>query len=67
MRIGFGCELTYDLPQPTPMIVMLNVHYSRGGSLERPDLLTTDPRSRSRATATASAIGAAGSWRRPGA
>lgn len=43
MRIGFGCELTYDLPQPTPMIVMLNVHYSRGGSLERPDLLTTDP------------------------
>ena len=43
MRIRFGCELTYDLPQPTPMIAMLNVHYSRAGSLERPDLLTTDP------------------------
>ena len=43
MRIKFGCELAYDLPQPTPMIVMLNVHYSRASSLERPDFLTTVP------------------------
>lgn len=35
MRIRFGCELAYDLPQPTPMIVMLNVHYSRAAG--RPD------------------------------
>jgi transglutaminase-like putative cysteine protease len=43
MRIRFGCELTYDVPKPTPMIVMLNLHYSRAASLERPDLLTTVP------------------------
>lgn len=43
MRVRFGCELTYDVPKPTPMIVMLNVHYSRAPSLERPDLLSTVP------------------------
>ena len=43
MRIRFGCELAYDLPQATPMIVMLNVHYSRAADLERPDLLVTTP------------------------
>ena len=35
--------MTYDLPQPTPMIVLLNVHYSRAGDLERPDWLVTSP------------------------
>ena len=25
MRIRIGCELTYDLPQPVPMIAMLTV------------------------------------------
>ena len=43
MRIGLGCELTYELPKDTPMIVLLNVHYSRVGYLERPDRLVTDP------------------------
>ena len=43
MRIHLGCELTYDLPAATPMIVTLNVHYSRIGHLERPDHLTTEP------------------------
>lgn len=44
MRLRLGCEMSYDFPQPTPMIVMLNVHYSRVGALERPDhLLTTPP------------------------
>jgi transglutaminase-like putative cysteine protease len=42
-RIRLGCELSYDFPNPTPMIVMLNVHYSRVGDLERPDHLTTFP------------------------
>ncbi len=27
MRIRLGCELGYEFPAPTPMIVMLNVHY----------------------------------------
>lgn len=43
MRIRLGCELTYDLPNPTPMIVMLNVHHSRVADLERPDWLITSP------------------------
>ena len=43
MRIKLGCELTYALPNATPMIVMLNVHYSRVGFFERPDRLVTSP------------------------
>ena len=43
MRIRLGCELSYDFPKPTPMIVMLNVHYSRAASLEYPDHLMTVP------------------------
>ena len=29
MKIRVGFDLTFDCPQPTPMIVMLNIHYSR--------------------------------------
>lgn len=43
MRIRLGCEMIYDFPKPTPMIVLLNVHYTRFGDLERPDHLVTDP------------------------
>lgn len=43
MRLRLGCELTYWFPQPTPLIAMLNVHYSRFGDLERPDHLVTSP------------------------
>ncbi len=43
MRIELGCELVYDMPNPTPMIVMLNVHYSRVGYFEVPDQLMTSP------------------------
>lgn len=43
MRLRIGCHLTYDLPKPTPMIALLNVHYSRAGDLERPDYLFTTP------------------------
>lgn len=43
MRLRLGCELRYYFPQPTPLIAMLNVHYSRFGDLERPDHLITDP------------------------
>lgn len=41
MRIG--CRLKYRLTQPTPLIAMLNVHYSRFGDLERADYLVTAP------------------------
>lgn len=43
MRLRLGCRLSFDLAAPTPMILLLNVHYSRASALERPDLLTTDP------------------------
>jgi transglutaminase-like putative cysteine protease len=43
MRIKVGCELSFELPQTTPMIVMLNVHFSRVSDLERPDHLITRP------------------------
>ena len=43
MRLTLGCRLTYQLPQPTPMIALLNVHFSRFGDLERPDYLITSP------------------------
>jgi transglutaminase-like putative cysteine protease len=43
MKIHVGCELSFDFIQPTPMIVMLNVHFSRFSDLERPDQLLTNP------------------------
>jgi transglutaminase-like putative cysteine protease len=43
MQIRLGYELTYDLPQPTPMMLMLNVHASRIGDLVIPDQMFTAP------------------------
>ncbi len=43
MRMHFGCRFSFSLPAPTPMILLLNVHYSRASDLERPDLLVVDP------------------------
>jgi len=43
MQIRVGYELTYTCPKPTPMILTLNVHYSRASDLVRPDHMVTDP------------------------
>jgi transglutaminase-like putative cysteine protease len=43
MRIRVGSELRFEFPQPTPMIVMLNVHFSRFSDLEAPDSLMAIP------------------------
>lgn len=43
MRMKLGCRLSFNVPVPTPMIFLLNVHYSRVSDLERPDYLMTDP------------------------
>ena len=43
MKIRLGYELIYDCPQPTPMLLMLNVHYSRVSDLAVPDQLVTEP------------------------
>ena len=43
VRIRVGSELTFEFPQPTPLIATLNVHSSRISDLERPDYLITFP------------------------
>ena len=43
IKIRVGYELIYDLPQPTPMIMVLGTHFSRASDIVVPDLLTTIP------------------------
>ena len=43
MLIRLGYELLYDCPQPTPMLLMLNVHYTRISDMVAPDHLVTSP------------------------
>jgi transglutaminase-like putative cysteine protease len=43
LEIKVGYELIYDCPRPTPMMLLLNVHYSRASDLVVPDQLTTSP------------------------
>jgi transglutaminase-like putative cysteine protease len=41
MRVGY--ELIYELPQQTPMALMLNIHHSRTGDIVVPDLMVPEP------------------------
>ncbi|MEO8536411.1 MAG: transglutaminase family protein [Betaproteobacteria bacterium] len=43
MKIRIGFEIDYRCPQPTPMILMLSVHYSRASDLVVPDHVIADP------------------------
>ena len=43
MRISVGYEFIYKLPQPTPMILTVSIHYSRASDVIIPDHLTTEP------------------------
>jgi transglutaminase-like putative cysteine protease len=43
VQIRFGYELVYDCPKPTPMILVLNLHFSRISDVVRPDHLVTYP------------------------
>jgi transglutaminase-like putative cysteine protease len=43
MLLNIGCEMHFDLPAPTPMIALLNVHHSKADLLVRPDKLETSP------------------------
>ena len=43
VRVRVGYEISYEFPQPTPMIATLNVHYSRASDLVRPDTMMTTP------------------------
>jgi transglutaminase-like putative cysteine protease len=43
MKIQVGYELIYECVQPTPMMLMLNIHFSRASDIITPDHLTTTP------------------------
>ena len=43
MQIRAGCELIYQCPNPTPMILMLNIHFTRASDLVVPDRVVTVP------------------------
>jgi transglutaminase-like putative cysteine protease len=43
LKIRIGYELTYRCPQPTPMILNLNVHHTRVADLDYPDHVRTNP------------------------
>ena len=44
MQLRVGYELIYDCPQPTPMMLMLNIHHTRASDIVVPD--RTDHESR---------------------
>ncbi|HEX8112827.1 MAG TPA: transglutaminase family protein [Kofleriaceae bacterium] len=43
MQIRVGYELVYDCPKATPMILVLNIHYTRMSDVIRPDHMITTP------------------------
>jgi transglutaminase-like putative cysteine protease len=43
MKLQVGYELHYEFPQPTPIILMLNVHHSRVSDLLTPDHMILTP------------------------
>ncbi|WP_244831184.1 transglutaminase family protein [Caballeronia sp. TF1N1] len=43
MRLRVGYDLAYECPQPTPMMLMLNTHYSHANDVIVADVLATNP------------------------
>jgi transglutaminase-like putative cysteine protease len=43
MNLQIGFELLYECPQWVPMVLLVNVHFSRSADMAIPDLLTTEP------------------------
>jgi transglutaminase-like putative cysteine protease len=43
MQLRTGYELIYNFPQPTPIILVVNIHYSRASDMVVPDCLTAEP------------------------
>ena len=43
LKLRVGYEFIYRFPQPTPCLLVLNVHHSRIGDLESPDAVVTAP------------------------
>jgi len=60
LKLRVGYELQYEFPQPTPLIAMLNIHFSRVADLAAPDHIVISPSVPISATVMVLAIGAAG-------
>ena len=43
MQFQVGYELQYEFPQPTPVIMMLNMHFTRVSDLVTPDHISVSP------------------------
>ena len=43
MKLRVGYELLYEFPQPTPVIMMLNIHFTRVSDLAAPDHIVVSP------------------------
>jgi transglutaminase-like putative cysteine protease len=43
MQLQTGFELIYTFPQATPIILLVNIHYSRASDIVVPDRLITEP------------------------
>ena len=43
MKLRVGYELQYDFPQPTPVVLMLNIHFTRVCDLAMPDHIVVSP------------------------
>jgi transglutaminase-like putative cysteine protease len=43
LKLRVGYELQYEFPQPTPLIAMLNIHFSRVADLAAPDHIVISP------------------------
>ncbi len=43
MKLRVGYELQYDFPQPTPVVSMLNIHFTRVSDLASPDHMVISP------------------------
>ena len=43
VKLQVGYELQYEFPQPTPVILMLNIHFTRVSDLALPDNLVVSP------------------------
>jgi hypothetical protein len=43
LKFRVGYELQYEFPQPTPLVAMLNIHFSRVADLAAPDHVVISP------------------------
>ena len=43
MKFRVGYELQYEFPQPTPIMMMLNMHFTRVSDLATPDHISVTP------------------------